>query len=96
MYIVYTAQDMTSNITIRIDTDLKKEAEELFADLGMNLTTAINVFFRQSIRRQRLPFEVRRFNDETLAAIEEGRRIARDPNTPSYGTMEELKKALHE
>ena len=86
---------MTSNITIRIDSKLKKEAEELFSDLGMNLTTAINVFFRQSVRRQKLPFEVRRYNDETLAAIEEGRRIARDPNVPSYGTTEELFEALN-
>jgi len=91
---------MTSNITVRIDSDLKKEAEELFADLGMNLTTAINVFFRQSVRRQKLPFAVSRKhshvpNAETVAAIEEGLRIARDPNTRVFTTMEELIEDLN-
>ena len=93
---------MTSNMTIRIDSELKKEAEELFADLGMNLTTAINVFFRQAVRRQQLPFAVTREcershvpNAETIAAIEEGKRIARDPNTRVFTTMEELLEDLN-
>ena len=91
---------MKSNITISIDSGLKKEAEELFADLGMNITTAINVFFRQSVCRQRLPFIVRRRshvpNAKLLAAMEEADRLLKDPNTPRYSTMEEIKKALHE
>ena len=90
---------MTSSITVRIDSDLKKEADELFADLGMNLSTAINLFVHQSVRRQKLPFAVSRLrpripNAETLAAIEEADRLIRDPNTPRYKTTEELIKAL--
>ena len=46
------------NVTIRLDEDLKAQAEALFDDLGMSLTTAINVFVRQAVREGRIPFEV--------------------------------------
>jgi DNA-damage-inducible protein J len=52
-----------SNLNIRIDEDVKKQSEELFADLGMNMTTAINVFLRQSIRKRGIPFEISAFSD---------------------------------
>ena len=48
------------NVTIRIDEDLKQAADELFDDLGMSFTTAINVFVRQSLREGRIPFEIGR------------------------------------
>ena len=91
---------MKSNITISMDSDLKKEAEELFADLGMDIKTAFNIFVRQAVRDQKFPFYVRRFhthrpNDTTLAALEEGRRLARDPNAKTFTTMEELIKDLN-
>lgn len=47
-----------TNINIRIDEDLKKEAELLFSELGLNMTTAINIFVRQSIRQGGIPFEI--------------------------------------
>ena len=47
-----------SATTINIDEETKKEAQELFKDLGMNLTTAINIFLKQAIREQRIPFYV--------------------------------------
>ncbi|HIS39973.1 MAG TPA: type II toxin-antitoxin system RelB/DinJ family antitoxin [Candidatus Aphodovivens avistercoris] len=46
------------NVTIRIDEDLKEEADKLFDDLGMSFTTAINVFVKQSLREGRIPFEI--------------------------------------
>ncbi|WP_165043769.1 type II toxin-antitoxin system RelB/DinJ family antitoxin [Adlercreutzia sp. ZJ138] len=46
------------NITVRMDEGLKKEAEALFDQLGMSLTTAINIFVSQSVRESRIPFEV--------------------------------------
>ncbi|MBO7700062.1 MAG: type II toxin-antitoxin system RelB/DinJ family antitoxin [Eubacteriaceae bacterium] len=60
------------NITLRVDEDLKKQAEELFSDLGMNLTTAFCVFLRQSVREQQIPFQVSRNvpNEVTLAAMD--------------------------
>jgi DNA-damage-inducible protein J len=49
------------NLTIRIDEDVKKQADELFTELGMSISTAFNVFLRQAIREQRLPFEISRY-----------------------------------
>ncbi len=48
----------TTNITIRIDKDIKREADILFAELGLTFNTAINVFLRQSIREGRIPFMI--------------------------------------
>ena len=48
-----------TNITIRIDDTIKKEAESLFEKLGMSMSGAINVFFRQAIREQAIPFSIR-------------------------------------
>ena len=48
----------TTNISIRMDTDLKAQADALFAELGMNLSTAFNIFVRQSLREGRIPFDV--------------------------------------
>ena len=49
----------TTNISIRRDADLKAQADALFTELGMNLTTAFNIFVRQSLREGGIPFEVR-------------------------------------
>ena len=48
----------TTNLSIRIDRDLKEEADQVFNALGMNLTTAITVFVRQSVRQKKIPFEI--------------------------------------
>lgn len=82
----------TTNVTIRMDADLKAQAEELFAELGMNLTTAFNVFVRQSLRQGGLPFEIKleRPNKETIAAMLEAERIAKDPNVKGYNNLDEL------
>ena len=58
----------TTNICIRVDTELKSQAETLFTELGMNLTTAVTVFLRQAVRESRIPFEIRwdRPTKETL------------------------------
>ena len=46
------------NVTIRMDRDLKKEAETLFRSLGMTMTTAFNIFARQAVRTQSIPFRI--------------------------------------
>ena len=48
----------TTNLSIRIDRDLKEEADQVFNALGMNLTTAITVFVRQAVRQKKIPFEI--------------------------------------
>lgn len=65
----------TTNITIRIDEELKKQAEDLFSDLGLNLTTAFVAFAKQAVREQRIPFALSRNipNEETKKTIEDAR-----------------------
>ncbi|OON98577.1 MAG: hypothetical protein ATN35_04480 [Epulopiscium sp. Nele67-Bin004] len=64
----------TTNVTIRMDAELKKQAETLFSELGMNLTTAFTVFAKQAVREQQLPFMVSKYpNAETIKVIEEAR-----------------------
>lgn len=64
------------NVTFRVDDELKKQAETLFAELGMNLSTAFNVFLRQSVREQQIPFRVSAHvpNETTLAAMDAAER----------------------
>lgn len=48
----------TINVTIRLDKDVKENAERMFNDFGMNLSTAFNIFARQALRQGRIPFEI--------------------------------------
>ena len=86
----------TTNLTVRIDTGVKNDAEKLFEELGMSLSTAFNVFLRQAIRMQAIPFAVSRAvtNRATPDAMREAERIAGDPTVPSYSTRESLIEAL--
>ena len=63
----------TVNMSIRMDTELKKQAEVMFSDMGLNMTTAMNMFLRQVVRQGRIPFEIATDipNAETLAAMKE-------------------------
>lgn len=80
------------SITVRTDKEVKKEAQELFSALGMDVQTAINVFLKQSIYFRGFPFDVRLEvpNAETLAAFEEGERILCDPAAPRFSTVDAL------
>ena len=64
-----------SNITIRIDSELKKQGEELFDELGLSMTAAITSFIKQAVREQGMPFRLTRqkkgMNLQTLRAFEE-------------------------
>jgi len=81
----------STNFTVRMDSDIKKQCEALYGELGMNLTTAINVFLRQSLRVGGFPFDVtiNTPNAVTIAAMQEAERIARDPNAKRYSDVEE-------
>lgn len=82
----------TTNVSIRMDIELKAQADELFAELGMNLSTAFNIFVRQSLREGGIPFEIRtdRPNKETIAAMLEAENIAKDPNVKGYTDLDEM------
>ncbi|MFT8890013.1 MAG: type II toxin-antitoxin system RelB/DinJ family antitoxin [Ethanoligenens sp.] len=86
------ADTNSTNISIRMDTDLKAQADALFAELGMNLSTAFNIFVRQSIREGRIPFDIslNQPNAETVAALLEAERIAKDPSVKGYTDLNQL------
>ena len=67
---------MTTNLNIRIDKDIKDQAEGIFNELGINMTTAVNIFLRTAIREHGIPFELKLDvpNETTVAAIEEGKK----------------------
>lgn len=82
----------TTNISIRMDADLKAQADSLFAEFGMNMTTAFNIFVRQSLREGRIPFEITLGtpNRETIAAMEEAERITKDSSVQGYRDLDKL------
>ena len=84
----------TAVLQTRVDTETKLEAESLFDSLGLDITTAIRLFLRQAINQQRIPFDIvppkYNFSEETLAAIEEARRISKDSSVKSYSTAKDL------
>jgi len=86
------AKTSTSNISIRMDSDLKAAAEELYEELGMNLSTAFNIFVRQSLRERGIPFRISEGtpNRETVSALLEAERIAKDSSVKGYHNVEDL------
>lgn len=76
------------NITIRIDKELKKEADNLFHELGMSFTTAVTIFAQQAVREQRIPFDIALRQDRAVAATSmEVEKISRkylDENRKAY------------
>ena len=88
----------TANLCIRIDPELKDQAEILFSELGMSLSTAITVFFRQAVRESRIPFEIKwdRPNRETAAAMRYAATKAQDPEVKGYEDPKELFRELEE
>jgi DNA-damage-inducible protein J len=87
----------TVNVTIRMDEELKKQAEELFFDLGLSMTAALIVFTKQAVREQRIPFNVSRNipNEKTIAAIEEVERMKLNPKAyKGYDNVDDMMKEL--
>ncbi len=85
------------NFSVRMNKELKIQSEELFRALGMNLTSAIQVFLTRSLAVGGLPFDVRlpNYNAETLSAMRETEEAGRDPNRrglPLAEALAELKK----
>ena len=82
----------STNVSIRMDSDLKAQADALFGELGMNMSTAFNIFVRQAVREGRIPFDIslNQPNRETIAAMLEAERIAKDPSVKGYTDMDAL------
>jgi DNA-damage-inducible protein J len=86
-----------TNINIRMDEGLKQEFDWLCTELGLNMTTAFNVFARAVVRSRRIPFEIALDtpNAETIEAIEEVRRMKKDPSLgKGYTDVDQMMKDL--
>ncbi len=88
----------TAPTQIRIDAEIKKKASDLFNDLGLDMSSAVNLFLHQCVLRGGLPFSVElpRYSQRTLETMDEARRISRDPDVKGYTNMDDLRKALEE
>ena len=81
---------------IRIDEEVKADAVELLNELGLDMSTAVNMFLRQLIIRNGLPFSVSvpRYKQEVLDAVDEAKRLSRDPGTKHYASFAEAMEDL--
>ena len=89
----------TTNVTMRIDTNVKAQLQELMADLGLDLTTYFTMAAKQAIREQRIPFEISRdhFNAETLEAFREVEEMKKNPSkVKSYSCFGDLLKEIED
>lgn len=87
----------STNLNIRIDSELKNEADDLFKRLGLNISSAINVFLTQSVREQAIPFEIRedRPNKDLIKALKEVEKMEKNPEKyKSYNNIDELIEEL--
>lgn len=86
----------TTPTQIRIDANIKQEASALFSRLGLDMSSAVNMFLYQCVLRGGLPFavEMPAYSQKTFDAMAEARRISRDPDIKGYSSMEDLKAAL--
>lgn len=83
----------TTNINVRVDSELKQEAEALFNELGLNMSSAINMFLRSAIAHDGIPFEIKRqsSNPETKAALDEYEEMKKNPgNYKRYRSFDEI------
>ena len=89
---------MTSAVTIRVDSDLKAEVEELFDDIGLNMTTAITCFFKKCVDTGAIPFTLERKkrnrHAELLATLREAEEVANDPNAPTCTDLSKLEEFM--
>ena len=84
----------TTNINIRVDEDLKKDADQLFSDLGLNMSTAVTRFLKSAVSNNGIPFEIKRKepNAETIAALEDA--LKRKNLSGPFNSVKELMEDL--
>ena len=86
-----------TTINVRVDENVKKQANALFEELGLDMSTALNLFLRQAISYGGIPFEIRKPNSVTMAALEELEQIKRgELKAKSYNNFSDLLKDLEE
>lgn len=83
---------------VRINETLKKQSVELFSQLGIDMSSAVNMFLKQCVMRDGLPFEVAvpRYKPEVLEAMEEAKSLSRDPKAKRYSSFSKALEDLDE
>lgn len=86
----------TENLSIRIEPEIKKEAEATLDYLGLTMAEAVKLFLKQVIMTDSIPFDIKvpRYNKETLEAIKEAKEISKNSNAKTYATVKELMEDL--
>ena len=88
----------TDTLNIRIEPNLKKEAEKTLDDLGMNVAEAVTIFLKQVVLTESIPFNIKKpkYNDETLDAIKEALEMVKNPEKyKSFNNVDELMEELN-
>lgn len=82
----------TTTLSFRTDKKIKKEADILFHKLGLNMSTALNMFLHQAVQQKKIPFEIGLYspNQETIAAMKEADEISKKPHTKKYAKFADL------
>lgn len=83
---------------VRIDEQLKKQSTELFGQLGMDMSSAINMFLRQCVLREGLPFvvELPQYKPEVIEAMEEALLISKNAEVKKYASFDEAMEDIIE
>lgn len=86
----------TTNLNVRVDNTLKQESDMLFKDLGLNMSTAINMFLTKCVKTRSIPFEISepKLSKKLQKALKEADKIANDPTRKKYHDIDELMEAL--
>ena len=81
-----------TNLNLRLDSEVKSKVESILNDMGLNFTTAVNIYFKQILRTGEIPFKIKVDvpNVETLKAMEESENILKSPDTKYFDSAKEL------
>jgi DNA-damage-inducible protein J len=90
MEVFFMALTQTTTINVRVDESVKRNVEVLFDTMGMNISTAVNIFFRQCLMEEALPFQPKvKYNVSLIEALKEAQEQAK-VNGTSNMTLEEI------
>lgn len=87
-----------TNINIRVDEELKKQANELFEYFGMSISQAITLFLKQAVNTSSIPFEIKKpeYSKDLIEALAEAEEMEKHPEKyKKYETVEEFMEDLH-
>ena len=87
---------MTTTLSIRLDADLKTEAEEFFEEIGINMTTGITCFLKKCLAVGEIPFKLGKMSKHArlLAALKEAEEVANNPNAPTCTDLSKLEEFM--